>query len=617
MSQLRRYRGNVQKLVLAFDVGTTFSGVSYALLDPGKIPEVKTVTRYPKQGNAAGDSIGNSKVPSVLYYASDGTLEAVGAEAALLAEAQGKDENLIFVEWFKLHLCPETLDADEDLRARTPPLPAGKTVVDVFADFLRYLFECAREFIVENEKPNGERFWSSVQGQIEFVLSHPNGWEGAQQAKMRRAAIQAGLVPDDLTGHARIYFVSEGEASLHFCVHIAKVAGSLKNGDSVIVIDAGGGTVDLSMYRFTKMNPLTIEEVATPICIMHGSTTVNARAQAFLEGMELFILVDPILKVAFSAALKSSKNKDKIQEMLSYFEKYTKPDFKNPKEPSYIQLNTKNCKDDAIKIRRGRVTLSGSNVASFFAPAITAICNAALKQRTEAPTSVKGVFLVGGFAASPWLYSQLQQTLRPFGLTVTCPQNHHQTKAVAVGAVVHHIENWVSARVASVTYGVPASIVLDMTDMEHLQRLDDLYCHPSGLPMIPGRFDVILARGRRFRQNEEIREPYSRCSFDESSLNVTVGPIMCYRGSSKDPRWLDTEPDKYSIGCMVRADTSRVERKRVLGRVGWFYIQQFDIVLICGLTELQAQISWTENGEEKRGPAEVIYADDIDSLDST
>lgn len=35
---------------------------------------------------------------------------------------------------------------------------------------------------------------------------------------MRRAAVRAGLIPDTLHGHARISFVTEGEASLHFAI---------------------------------------------------------------------------------------------------------------------------------------------------------------------------------------------------------------------------------------------------------------------------------------------------------------------------------------------------------------------------------------------------------------
>jgi len=39
------YRGLSRKLVLAFDVGTTYSGISYCILDPGEIPKIAPVTR--------------------------------------------------------------------------------------------------------------------------------------------------------------------------------------------------------------------------------------------------------------------------------------------------------------------------------------------------------------------------------------------------------------------------------------------------------------------------------------------------------------------------------------------------------------------------------------------
>jgi hypothetical protein len=39
------YEGLTRKLVLAFDVGTTFSGVSYCILDPGEVPVIRRVSR--------------------------------------------------------------------------------------------------------------------------------------------------------------------------------------------------------------------------------------------------------------------------------------------------------------------------------------------------------------------------------------------------------------------------------------------------------------------------------------------------------------------------------------------------------------------------------------------
>ena len=87
----------------------------------------------------------------------------------------------------------------------------------VFGDFLRYLYDCTKQYIQETHAGGGP-LWDSLKDHTEFVLTHPNGWEGAQQAMMRKAAILATLVPDNPAGHARIHFVTEGEASLHYCI---------------------------------------------------------------------------------------------------------------------------------------------------------------------------------------------------------------------------------------------------------------------------------------------------------------------------------------------------------------------------------------------------------------
>ena len=134
---------------------------------------------------------------------------------------------------FKLHLRPAESASQVD--SNIPSLLPGMNVVKVMADFMRYLFHCAREYITQAD-PNGERLWTSFGNNIDFVLSHPNGWEGAQQGKMREAAVIAGLIPADEDSQSRIQFVTEGEASLHYCLqnglatHFRKV--SLRDDES-------------------------------------------------------------------------------------------------------------------------------------------------------------------------------------------------------------------------------------------------------------------------------------------------------------------------------------------------------------------------------------------------
>ena len=109
------YIGTTRSLVLALDVGTTFSGVSYAILEPSEVPKIHGVTRcvpplqhwsrtlalthnrFPGQEHVAG----NSKIPSIMYYDANGELKAAGAEAegaSMVAEAE--DEGWIKVELY-------------------------------------------------------------------------------------------------------------------------------------------------------------------------------------------------------------------------------------------------------------------------------------------------------------------------------------------------------------------------------------------------------------------------------------------------------------------------------------------------------------------------------------
>lgn len=112
---------------------------------------------------------------------------------------------------------------DQDI----PPLPPKRTAMQILGDFMGYLFRCAKTYIEESHA-SGADMWESFNDNIDFVLSHPNGWEGPQQAQIRRAAVLAGLVPDSSEGQARIQLVTEGEASLHFCLNSEKTASSFK-----------------------------------------------------------------------------------------------------------------------------------------------------------------------------------------------------------------------------------------------------------------------------------------------------------------------------------------------------------------------------------------------------
>lgn len=114
----------------------------------------------------------------------------------------------------------------EAKRHMTAELPKGRSIVDLFAHFIRYLFDSTIAHIKEVE-PTGEVLWENFGPTAELILTHPNGWEGHQQEVMRKAVIQAGIFNEE-EAQSRVSFVTEGEASFNYCVTNTKSGESLE-----------------------------------------------------------------------------------------------------------------------------------------------------------------------------------------------------------------------------------------------------------------------------------------------------------------------------------------------------------------------------------------------------
>ena len=88
---------------------------------------------------------------------------------------------------FKLRLAHENFDADltqEDI----PPLPPGKTTVDVIADFLRLM----SVFILTTVQEKAAQ--AITKRDIKWCLTVPAQWTPKARAAMHRAAVLAGIV---------------------------------------------------------------------------------------------------------------------------------------------------------------------------------------------------------------------------------------------------------------------------------------------------------------------------------------------------------------------------------------------------------------------------------------
>nr|GAT52799.1 predicted protein [Mycena chlorophos] len=568
------YTGDKRKLVLGIDVGTTFSGISYCLLEPGKVPQILPITRFPPQPLVGGDS----KVPSVVWYDKDGIARAVGAEAGEESvRERAAEEGWQKASWFKLHMRPKTISLagpSSDL----PPLPVGKSTTNIFADFLGYLLKCARTYIGEHY-PSGDALWITLEDTMEFVLTHPNGWGGAQQADLRLAAVVAGLVPDTPSGRNRIRFVTEGEASLNFCIMNGLGTDPLNEGKGVIIVDAGGGTVDISAYCKVFEPQPSFKEIAETACLMDGSVFVTKNARTHLE-----------------VFLRNSKYIDDIAEIADCFDHSTKLKFRNPNEFSYIKFGTLRDKDAAFNIANGQLKLPGTVVAGFFQPSLESIVKAVAQQQQVSSVAVSSVFLVGGFAASEWLFTELKRRLGELGLDVSRPDSH-VNKAVSDGAVSFFLDHFVSSRISKDGYGIEISTVYDSNDPQNVARLSNTTFDAAGERVVPDQFDTILPRGTNVSETEEFRHSFYRTRSSAAQLASNCIELVRYDGAGSGRQWMDTDRGKFALASGLRP---------LYGKNGQYYRVDFDVIFSFGMTELKAQIAWTENGIEKRMVASTL-----------
>jgi len=361
------------------------------------------------------------------------------------------------------------------------------------------------------------------------------------------------------------------------------------------VVDAGGGTIDLSAYHMLSPQPATFEEIAAAECLLQGSVFVSRRAGDFLR-----------------EKLRGSKfgSHEDIVQMTDCFDKTTKHRFRNPDEPSYIKFGAMRDKDTNYDIRSGQLKLPGSEVETLFEPSAREVINAIEKQRRSANKTISSVFLVGGFSASDWLFSRLQGYLVPRGIQF-CRPDSHANKAVADGAITFYLDHVVSVRVARWTYGTEYSMFYDPSNPQHTTRSGTVFTYPSGRKYVPKAFSAMLAKGTQVSEDKEFALDLIVEKLDVADLKNINADIGCYRGISRNPQlWMDTEPNMFSTLCTVTADTSQMaellQRRYGPDQVPYYQLD-YKIILLFGLTELKAQISWRENDIEKRCPAKIVY----------
>jgi hypothetical protein len=162
-----------------------------------------------------------------------------------------------------------------------PPLPSGVQIERIYADFIGFLYRATGEFFKQNIN-GGETTWSRLQNSMEFVFAIPNGWDMRPQGFLRDVAIDAGLLPQ-LNANERIKFITEAEASVHFAMAHSDTRQWMKPGVVFAILDAGGSTVDTTLYRCKTVAPrLTLDEVRRCECVQVSNLLYDGIA--FFDG---------------------------------------------------------------------------------------------------------------------------------------------------------------------------------------------------------------------------------------------------------------------------------------------------------------------------------------------
>ncbi len=236
---------NTFSIAIAIDFGTTFSGYAYCLSAHTSAGDIYKNTEWTKQ---VGQKNSYIKTPTHLLY-KDGRLEAWGyhAKRRLSELSETEDaEDYCFFENFK----PKLFERDcIDERGEPYVERNGQRflIVDLIADYLRELRLTALNDVKSHigAEINESR--------IRWCLTIPAIWDDAAKQLMEQAAQKAGIAGERKWNPEHFIFALEPEAAAIYCLYVAdKELGIVENESTMMIIDCGGGTVDLTVHEIIR-----------------------------------------------------------------------------------------------------------------------------------------------------------------------------------------------------------------------------------------------------------------------------------------------------------------------------------------------------------------------------
>lgn len=248
-------------IAIAIDFGTSRTGYSYGF--PGSQKSYKEL-------NWEDSPEKYCKTLTQIAYDGSGRPEYWGFTA--WKQMLDDEEQLNLFKFFKMGL------HTKDQLVMDTSGTVQKEAMDLIVDYLTLLFEKIRDDLtgkVGKEIEPGEIIW---------CLTIPAIWTFHEKIAMRKAAYKARMIEVEDPPEDTFMLVLEPEAAAVYCMMQLKRQGSpLIEGDKFLVLDAGGGTVDLTSHIFSKGK---LREICAGTGGALGSSELDKRFEELME--ELF-----------------------------------------------------------------------------------------------------------------------------------------------------------------------------------------------------------------------------------------------------------------------------------------------------------------------------------------
>ncbi|KAL7269991.1 hypothetical protein RUND412_007313 [Rhizina undulata] len=571
------------RLIIAVDFGTTYSGVSWSL---GKTRTV--INEWPGAGNRTSD-----KVPTEILYLD---LDPTGAARS------GPDGKRIFnwghiklnykdktnkpLKWFKLLLHDQNPFADKGMYERginddglsgyvpefdmkklaanlnsnltlmdenskqntTKLSPAAQAAthlkvlklkpIDVATDYLRALREHVLAVI---EKKVGPGYVDRELMKPKYVITVPAIWSDSAKGQTVQAAKNAGY------GEHEVDFTLIGEPEAAAAYSIEELPkDSLKEGDTFVICDAGGGTVDLVSYSIDNISPLEVSEVVGGTGDLCGSVFVNQKFEEHVREL--------LGGATFNNMTQSAK-----VEMMRQWEDKVKYDFSGDDDKSHPSAGdvfipgVPEDKQNEIGMEQGYLSFTKEKVKSFFDPVVdrvVALVGDQISSVKEKGKDVSSVLLVGGFGASPYLHKRLKEHSFS-GKQVPVLQPPNAWSAITRGALKRGIDGCiVKDQIARRHYGI--TISLWYQEGKGLEKHRQ-YCYFENAWKVPNQMQWIVKKKAKIENKQTCSIKVYGMAFKDTAQIATVEILACTQDEC--PSWKD-EKIVFPV-CTVEADLSK------------------------------------------------------------